>query len=202
MNRRAALLCVILSACSSSSTLTALDDGGGPAPGVTPDATMAGGGSVQNSDDSGAPAPAMDASQPPSSCDASACASLVGAVKRTATQPAHGGKGAVYVAVFEGNPVTDAAGAKVIVRTLLTDQDLSSAGASVAYRIDGIPTASAPYQVIAFLDDAQAVSTTKPQPASGDLISLQLTGGISGIPVTLADGGVTTLDLPLNALMP
>ena len=146
--------------------------------------------------------PSNDASPPSVSDDGGASASLVGSVKRTSTQPAHGGKGAVYVAVFQGNPVTNASGAKMIARTLLSNQDLSSAGAQVAYRIDSIPLASAPYEVIAFLDDANAVSAANPQPASGDLISLQLSGGISGVPVTLADPGLTSLDLPLNALMP
>ena len=168
----------------------------------TADAAPAADGAGVQMLDAAPSAPSSDASPPSITDDGGASASLVGSVKRTSTQPAHGGKGTVYVAVFQGNPVTNASGAKMIARTLLSNQDLSSAGAQVAYRIDSIPPASAPYEVIAFLDDANSVSSTNPQPGSGDLISLQLSGGISGIPVTLAGAGVTSLDLPLNALMP
>jgi hypothetical protein len=123
-------------------------------------------------------------------------------VKRTSTQPKHGGKGTVYVAVFDGNPVTDASHATAVARAYFANQDLSTDGAQVPYRVDGVPVRATAFQVIAFLDDANAVTPSSPQPQSGDLITLQIAGGISGIPVTPSKPGDLTLDLSLNAAMP
>jgi hypothetical protein len=191
-----------LVACGSSGAPSSLADGGAGAPGASPPTVEADGSIPPASADAAIPI-ASDAGSPPvAACDVGACASLSGVVKRTATAPQHGGKGAVYVAIFDGNPVTDATHAVVVARTLLPNEDMSAASAEVAYRVDGVPVRPAPYQVIAFLDDADAVSASNPQPASGDLISLDLSGGISGVPVTLSNPGDAPLDLPLNAAMP
>lgn len=137
-----------------------------------------------------------------SPCDASACASLVGKVMRkAATKPQHGGVGDVYVAVFDGNPITDAQNAKVVARTLLTNVDLTQDTAQVAYRVDGIPARAQGYQVIAFLDDDRNASAQSPGPSKGDLVTIDL-AGFSGIKLTVATPGDTTLDLPLNAALP
>jgi hypothetical protein len=205
MKRCAAIGSLLLTACGSSLPPTAADDGGAPSvgpPSEAPPANDAGAGGASAADGSTGTGAPRDAGPLGASCDASGCASLVGLVKRTSTQPQHGGKGSVYVAVFDGNPVTDASHAIVVARTLIANADLSADTAQVAYRVDDVPVRAAAYQVIAFLDDANAVSAANPAPASGDLISLQLAGGISGIPVTLTKPGDDPLDLPLNAAMP
>jgi hypothetical protein len=127
---------------------------------------------------------------------------VLGYVKRTTTKPTHGGKGAVYVALFDGNPITGASTATIVGRALLTNQDLTSDTAQVAYRIDGVPARAQAYQVIAFLDDANAVTASNPRPASGDLVSLDLSAGFGGVPVTVAGSADVSLDLPLNVAMP
>jgi hypothetical protein len=201
----AAVASLALLACSASSApISSAGDGGPPqgsapsTPAPAPDASAS---PPTPLDAAAAPTP-VDAAASSSSCDGSSCASLSGLVKRTSTAPLHGGKGSVYVAIFDGNPVTDATHAVVVARTLIANTDLSASGAQVAYRVDDVPVRAAAYQVIAFLDDGNAVSASNPQPASGDLISLQLSGGISGVPVTLASPGDDSLDLPLNAAMP
>lgn len=135
-------------------------------------------------------------------CDSGACASVVGFVLRTATKPKHGGKGPIYVALFDGNPILDASHAVVVARTLLPSTDFSADDAKVPYRVDGVPVRAAAYQAIAFLDDANAVTPNNPQPGSGDLISLSLSGTIGGIPLVVAAEGEASLDLPLNAALP
>jgi hypothetical protein len=136
------------------------------------------------------------------SCDASSCASLVGHVVRKATtKPQHGGIGNVYVAVFDGNPITDMAHARVVGRVIVADADLSSDTASVAYRVDGIPARATEYQVIAFLDDDHDATAQSPAPNKGDLASIDL-AGFGGIKIVIAGAGDTSLDLPLNAALP
>ena len=127
---------------------------------------------------------------------------MSGVVQRTATKPTHGGKGSVYVAIFDGNPITSQATAKIVGRALLPGEDLTSDTAQVAYRVDGVPVRAAAYQVIAFLDDANAVTASNPAPASGDLVSLDLSAGFAGVAVTVAIPGDVTLNLPLNVAMP
>jgi hypothetical protein len=136
------------------------------------------------------------------SCDASSCASHGGQVVRKATtKPQHGGIGNVYVAVFDGNPITDMAHARVVGRVIVADADLSSDTASVAYRVDGIPARATEYQVIAFLDDDHDATAQSPAPNKGDLASIDL-AGFGGIKIVIAGAGDTSLDLPLNAALP
>ena len=139
---------------------------------------------------------------PGATCDGATCASLVGRVVRKATtKPQHGGIGNVYVAVFDGNPITDMNNAHVVGRVIVANADLSADTASVAYRVDGVPTRAAEYQVIAFLDDDHDATAQSPAPNKGDLASIDL-AGFGGIKVTLAHAGDTSLDLPLNAALP
>jgi hypothetical protein len=204
MKRAVSIVLVLFSsACSSSadSPPSTASDAGTSSAAPSPSSPVTGNSPSPTGGDADAGAPVADASVL-SNCDASACGSLVGFVQRTSTAPTHGGKGNVYVAVFDGDPVTNAATAVMVARSLLPNEDLSAATAQVAYRVDGIPFSATPYQVIAFLDDADAVSASSPQPASGDLISLQISNGISGVPATISSAGDVTLDLPLNAVMP
>jgi hypothetical protein len=188
---------------SGTSATNASDDGGEAPNGADSDgggSTVGGGGGGAAGDDGGV----LASSDAAASCEASAgCGSLGGEVQRTSTAPSHGGKGPVYVAVFVGNPILDSKSATLIARTLLSNVDLSAAGAQVAYRIDGIPVSATPYDVVAFLDDANAVTPSNPTPASGDLVSLYSGGStLSGYPVTIASTATASLNLPLNTAMP
>lgn len=127
-------------------------------------------------------------------------AKLVGKVSRTAAaKPQHGGKGKVYLAVFDHDPVGDRANAKVVGQAILPSVDFNPDTASVAYEIDGLPPRSAAYYVIAFLDDDANASSTGPSPSKGDLVSLD---GITAPKVVLASAKSVTLDLPLTTAMP
>jgi hypothetical protein len=211
MKRIGAILLVLLPGCSASSA-PATVDAGAPVPVATsqadsgagaiptggqppaPDASAVGSGAGTPVDASAAP--------PPPACDAGTCASVTGLVQRTAsTKPTHGGKGTVYVAIFDGNPITNSSAA-MVGRALLPNEDMSSDTAQVAYRVDGVPARAQPYQAIAFLDDANTVTAQNPKPGSGDLVSLDLSSGFSGVPVTVPGPGDVTLDLPLNVTMP
>ena len=92
--------------------------------------------------------------------------------------------------------------AQVVGNALLEDVDLSAAGASVAYAIDGIPPRAEDYYVIAFLDDNGNVDTSDPSsagPDRGDLVSLN---GVSTPKVSLPTAGDHTHDIDLNLVMP
>lgn len=123
---------------------------------------------------------------------------LFGSVTRTA-KPMNGGKGNLYVAVFEGNPVVDAKNARLLGQKLIPDVDFSDMSASIPYRIDGILAAQRPIQVLAFLDDNHTASTQQPGPDAGDLVTLE---GLGGIKVTLMPDQDNSRDLVLNAIIP
>ena len=64
----------------------------------------------------------------------------------------------------------------------------------------GIPARSAPYYVVAFLDDnATVTDPTMAAPDRGDLVSLE---GFSAPQVTVATDARVTLDLDLNQNLP
>lgn len=123
---------------------------------------------------------------------------LSGSISRTA-RPMSGGKGDLYVAVFEGNPVVDAKNARLLGQQLITAVDYSGTDVRTPYRIEGILLAQRPTQVLAFLDDNHTVSSDKPGPDAGDLVTLD---GLGGIKVTLVPDGENHLDLVLNAVIP
>lgn len=159
-----------------------------------------------SSADTGSVAPATDSAPPSSDAaaevagDCATCAKLVGKVTRVAaTKPQHGGKGTIYLAVFDHDPVGDRMNAKVVGQALLPSTDFNPDTASIAYEIGGLTPRSAAYYVIAFLDDDGNASSTGPSPSKGDLVSLD---GISAPKVVLASPGTVTLDLPLTMAMP
>lgn len=168
----------------------------------TPGATRTDAGAVPSSD-SGAPA-AADAATPPVSSDAGtpsgATATLTGKVKRVATtNPSAGGKGPIYVAVFDADPVTNRQNAHAVGNALIQDTDMTSATAAVDYTITNLPPRSQPYFVIAFLDDNKTATTANPAPDRGDLVSMD---GFSAPKVTLATATSVTLDLNLTMALP
>lgn len=131
---------------------------------------------------------------------AEACASLTGKVQRKPlTKPQNGGKGDVYVAVFDRDPVLDRENAKVVGQVIVADADMTADTASVAYTIEGLPPRAEPYAIVAFLDDNHTASGATPGPDKGDLVSLD---GIAAPKVTVSKAGVTTFDLALNAVLP
>jgi hypothetical protein len=128
------------------------------------------------------------------------CAKLTGNVLRKAlTKPQNGGKGDVYVAVFDHDPVTDRASAKVVGQTIVHDADMTADTAAVPYAVEAIPPRSEPYFVIAFLDDNHSAKAAAPGPDKGDLVSLD---GLASPKVTLATPTAVSLDLPLNTVLP
>jgi hypothetical protein len=168
----------------------------------TPSATRTDAGTVPSSD-SGAPATA-DAATPPVSTDAGtpsgATATLTGKVKRVATtNPSAGGKGPIYVAVFDADPVTNRQNARSVGNALIADADMTSATAAVPYTITNLPPRSQQYFVIAFLDDNKTATTANPAPDRGDLVSMD---GFSAPKVTLATATSVTLDLNLTMALP
>lgn len=125
-------------------------------------------------------------------------ASLAGTIRRTA-MPKAGGKGPLYIAVFDGNPVVDSKNAVLVGQTLIAEADLAAADAMVSYRIEGIPHSPKVRQVLAFLDDNRTAKPPSPGPDAGDLVTLD---GIAGIKVTLPSEQEVTLNLVLNAVLP
>jgi len=127
-------------------------------------------------------------------------ATLTGLVKRVATtQPNAGGKGNVYVAVFDSDPVVNRQNARSVGNALVADADMSSATASVRYTITNLPPRSQHYFVIAFLDDNKNAPAGAPAPDRGDLVSMD---GFSAPKVTLSSSTSVTLDLNLTMAMP
>lgn len=125
-------------------------------------------------------------------------ASLSGTIRRTAT-PKAGGKGPLYIAVFDGNPVVDSKNAVLVGQTLIAEADLAAMDAMVSYRIEGIPSSTKVRQVLAFLDDNRTAKPPGTGPDAGDLVTLD---GIGGIKVTLPAEQEVTLNLVLNAVLP
>lgn len=168
----------------------------------TPSATRTDAGTVPSSD-AASPATA-DAATPPVSSDAGtpsgATATLTGKVKRVATtNPSAGGKGPIYVAVFDADPVTNRQNAHAVGNALIQDADMTSATAAVDYTITNLPPRSQQYFVIAFLDDNKTATTATPAPDRGDLVSMD---GFSAPKVTLATATTVTLDLNLTMALP
>lgn len=123
---------------------------------------------------------------------------LSGKLTRTA-RPKNGGKGDLYVAVFEGNPVVEMKSARLLGRQLIPAVDFSDDKTVVMYRVEGILPAQRETQVLAFLDDNHTVDQKNLGPDAGDPVTLD---GIGGIKVTLKPDAENVADLVLNALIP
>jgi hypothetical protein len=187
---------ILLVGCGSTdaaTTGTTADAGAAPATdsGTT---TTADSGSTPVTTDAGS-APTVDAGS-----STTGGATLTGLVKRVATtQPSAGGKGNVYVAVFDNDPVVNRQNARSVGNALVADADMSSATASVRYTITNLPPRSQQYFVIAFLDDNKNAPANAPAPDRGDLVSMD---GFSAPKVTLSSATSVTLDLNLTMALP
>lgn len=127
--------------------------------------------------------------------------SLTGRITRS-TEPKSGGKGGLFVAVFERNPITNRDNPGLVARTLIPDADMSAANASYTYTITDIPPRAEPYYITAFLDDNNTVNMndpTKAGPDRGDLVSLD---GLNFPTVTVSQPGQQTFDIVLNIALP
>lgn len=142
-----------------------------------------------------------DAGSTPTDAPPSGGGAIAGRVTRTA-MPAAGGRGHLYIAVFDRDPVTDRMGARAVARTRIENVDMSSPSASVSYRVEGIPPRAMPYYVTAFLDDNGTVDERDPEragPDRGDLVALE---GFSSPRVTVPDARTVMFDLVLNFNLP
>jgi hypothetical protein len=128
-------------------------------------------------------------------------ATVAGSIRRSA-QPMGDARGNIYVALFDEDPVTNMDTAKVVARALLEAADLSAQGASVAYTLTDVPTRSADYFLVAFLDDNGNVDPATPDaagPDKGDLVSLD---GLAAPKLQVASVGTTQHDIVLNSVLP
>jgi len=196
-------LAVAVSACDDGSS-SGTDAGPGPSGDAGPGVALMDAGAPPRGADAGPAGPATDAG-PSTGTDAGTPPAGGGAITGTITrsaEPAAGGVGHLYVAVFTSDPVTDRAGAMNVANARIEDVDMSGSGASVPYTVDGIPPRSEPYYVTAFLDDNGTVSATDPSsagPDRGDLVALD---GFSSPQVTVSTQSAVTLDLDLNFNLP
>ena len=134
---------------------------------------------------------------PPTSTDAT----LAGSITRS-TAPRAGGRGSVYVALFDRDPVLMRDSAMRVAETIIEGADFSNSTARYEYEVSGIPPRPEPYFVIAFLDDNGTVDPSTPAlagPDRGDLVSLE---GLSSPQVTIATPDRMSMDLDLNFSLP
>ncbi|UJR81559.1 hypothetical protein [Sandaracinus amylolyticus] len=161
-------------------------------------------GSITSGTDSGAPRPAADSGAPlveDAGTPPEGEGSLMGVVTRSA-MPMAGGRGHLYIAIFDRDPVLDRDGATVVANGLVMDADMSASGARIVYSVLGIPPRAEPYYVVAFLDDNGNADTSDPRragPDRGDLVSLM---GLSSPQVTVSSATVVARDIDLNASLP
>jgi len=128
-------------------------------------------------------------------------ATLTGTITRSAA-PAAGGRGSLYIAIFDVDPVMNRDSAMLIASARLEDVDMSGDGASVSYTVPGIPPRAEPYFVTAFLDDNMTVVATDPTmagPDRGDLIAIM---GFASPSVAVTTATEVVFDLDLNFNLP
>ena len=165
-----------------------------PIPPAMPDASpMEPDASIPDTPDATTPTP----EPPPVSTEAT----LAGWITRSAA-PRAGGRGSVYVALFDRDPVLMRDSAMRVAETVIDDADFSSNSARYEYQVSGIPPRPEPYFIIAFLDDNGTVDPSTPSlagPDRGDLVSLE---GLSSPQVTIATPDRMSMDLDLNFSLP
>jgi hypothetical protein len=147
-------------------------------------------------DDAGTGFPAPAEAGP---CAPGTCATVQGMVKRRAgVKPQAGGKGHIYISIFDGDPVADRKNAKAIAAVIVKDTDMNADDAAVAYAIHDVPVRAAHYTIIAFLDDNKTASQN-PGPDKGDLLSLD---GFSAPRITVDKPAEMPFDITLSTYLP
>lgn len=137
---------------------------------------------------------------PPVDADPGNLATLSGDVVRT-TEPMAGGVGNLYIALFEQDPVTSPSPPAPVGQALVEAADMSGANARIPYEIAGVAVRSAPYYVVAFLDDNMNASMDPATagPDRGDLVSLD---GLASPSVQVARPGTVDFEIVLNTALP
>jgi hypothetical protein len=126
---------------------------------------------------------------------------LHGSITRS-VEPQAGGVGHIYLAVFDKDPVIEAANVQLIALAVVEDADLSQRGAAAVYEIASIPPRADAYFVTAFLDDNNSVDASSAEaagPDKGDLVSLI---GFASPSVVVSTPGERKFDIDLNTPMP
>lgn len=147
----------------------------------------------------GEPAP-QDASPAADAPPAAAGGSIGGTITRSA-EPAAGGRGHLYVAVFDRDPVSARDEAVAVARTIVMDADMSDPSAAIPYEVGGVPPRAEAYYVTAFLDDNGTVGSDPASagPDRGDLVALE---GLASPSVVVDAERRVPLDLVLNFNLP
>ncbi|MFB6352024.1 MAG: hypothetical protein ABEN55_01975 [Bradymonadaceae bacterium] len=137
--------------------------------------------------------------------DTGPTAALTGTITReSGTEPEEDGKGNLYIAVMDREPISNQDSAKAVAYKLIKNTDFSSASASVDYTITGIPTRTDKYYLTAFLDDDGTASGQGPSeagPDTGDLVALKSTVPPESYSKALTKPQEYTLDMALNFKM-
>ncbi len=144
--------------------------------------------------------PQIDAGPPAPDATPGATATVAGDITRS-VEPAAGGVGHLYVAIFAEDPIVNMMQAPV-AQLRIENADMTAADVTIAYAVEDVPVRSAPYFVVAFLDDNGTVDADDPAnagPDTGDLISLM---GLGSPQVTVNHEGTVDLDLDLNLAFP
>ncbi len=131
-------------------------------------------------------------------------ATVSGSISRSAAIAAGlDGKGSLYVALMDKNPITDRATAKPMANLLIKDADLSASGAKVSYKVENVPVVHADLFVVVFFDDNGNADTSgdgsKAGPDKGDLLNLDLANPLK---VKIDGPGDHQVDVVLNAGLP
>lgn len=144
--------------------------------------------------------PPPDASSAADAPPAASGGTIGGTITRSA-EPAAGGRGHLYVAVFDRDPVSMREEAVVVARTIVIDADMSDPAAAIAYEVGGVPPRAEAYYVTAFLDDNGTVGSDPATagPDRGDLVALE---GFASPSVVVDAERRVTLDLVLNFNLP
>ncbi len=127
------------------------------------------------------------------------CATVKGVVKRKmGVRPQHGGKGALYVSIMDGDPVLGGK-TRLLAVQVLPDVDMNPDGASVAFQLSDVPIRKDAYSILAFLDDNSTATEQNPAPDKGDLVSLN---GLSAPKITVDRVGPIATDIVLTNYLP
>lgn len=126
-------------------------------------------------------------------------ATMKGVVTRS-VEPANGGVGDLYVAIFDGNPQT---GQGTLVATaIIEDVDMNPPGVQIPYEVTMIPVRADSYYYTAFLDDNNTVDQSDPNSAGPDKDDLVHVRGFVIPQYTFDTAMQYDIDVDLNLVLP
>ena len=126
-------------------------------------------------------------------------ATMSGVVTRS-VEPKNGGVGDLYVAVFDGNPMTGQG--ELVATAIIEDADMNPADVSIPYQVTMIPVRAEPYYYTAFLDDNDTVDQSDPDNAGPDKDDLIHVSGFSVPQTSFSEARNYEIDLDLNLAIP